>query len=392
VPRHPARSADAEAIRTSTFEAFAAKLRAKASDPDFVPLHLGDTHPLPPASARAVDMDDPALHRYGPVTGSRALRDAAAADLAGFGLEAPAERVFVTPGATGALDLALNATLQAGDEVLVLTPTWPLLLGLLQRRGCSPVEVDVDPSGWLPDDPELLRARLEEALTPATCGISLCNPNNPSGFIYGPAHLSAVADVAEAHDLWVYYDAVYVDLVPNGDPRPLASVAERLSARAFVATSYSKSFGLAGHRVGLCVAPPSASDLLPRLLTHSVYHTGNLGQAMALASLAEAADARALRVESVARGRALVGDLLGALAPHRTPAGGAFAFLDLRERCQDEAALLALLERCLDAGVSLTPGGAFGASFGRFARVCFTATPLERLEVGLRRVATVLQG
>ncbi|MBL4845443.1 MAG: pyridoxal phosphate-dependent aminotransferase, partial [Planctomycetes bacterium] len=109
MPRYPKSSPHAEAVPISTFSAFAARLREAQDDPDFVPLHLGDTYPLPPEAARSVDLNDPALHRYGPVAGAAALREAGAADLAGLGLSwASPERTFVTPGATGALDVALD--------------------------------------------------------------------------------------------------------------------------------------------------------------------------------------------------------------------------------------------------------------------------------------------
>jgi len=392
VPAFPRTSAHARSIRASTFEAFAAKLRAKAQEPGFAPLHLGDVHLLPPPSARALNLDDPSLHRYGPVTGEPALREAGAADLSRFGLSGvdPAD-VFVCAGATGGLDLALNATCEPGDEVLVLTPTWPLILGLLQRRGCTPVQVDVDPSGWLTDDPAPLREALVAALSERTVGISLCNPNNPGGFIYGREHLAVVAELARAHDLWIYYDAVYVDLT-FGEERVLGFVQGPVAERTFVVTSFSKSFGLAGHRVGLLTSPPAARDLIPRLQTHSTYHAASIGQRMALAALGgNHAKERERRLRVARMGARLASEFLRGAVDFHAPAGGAFLLLDLRERAADEAELLALLDRCLDAGVSLAPGSAFGDRFGRFARLCFTATPPDLLIEGVKRVRAVLR-
>ncbi len=397
MPRFPARSRHTEALRASTFAAFASELARRQRDPGFVPLHLGDTALLPPLPARRIDLDDLALHRYGPVAGDPELRAAGAEDLARLGLAVPVEQVFVTPGATGALDVAISAVLDPGDEVLVCTPSWPLILGILQRRGCVPVEVDVDASGLLPADAALLEARLEAALTPRTAALYLCDPNNPVGFVYGPAHLAAIRAVAERHDLWLLYDAVYADfpLQPLAQPARLALPAAA-AARTFAVTSFSKSLGLAGQRVGLLAAPPAAVDLIPRALTHSTYHAGTLAQRMALAALRDpdAPAERARRQEAARRGAERTLALLDeagladlAVAP---PAAGTFVFLDLRERCPDEAAVLALLRRCLEAGVSLAPGAAFGASFALFARLCFTATELDALAEGVRRVARAL--
>jgi aspartate/methionine/tyrosine aminotransferase len=392
VPRTPQPSPHTQAIRANTFVAFQARLREVAASGDLIPLHLGDTYLLPPEAARRIDLDDADLHRYGPVGGDEALRALAAADMQRLGLETSAERVFVSAGSTGGLDLSLNAVLAPGDEVLVLTPSWPLIFGLLQRRGCVPVEVDVDPSGWLPDDAATLAERVAAAITPRTCGIYFCDPNNPAGFVYGEAHHAALAGLAREHGLWLFHDAVYADLVFGVErPRPFAALDADLQARTFVLMSYSKSLGLAGHRVGAVSVPPAIAPLFPRLTTHSTYHCSRSAQRMAIAALEadDAAEDRAARCAMARDGAALVDATLTAVPFHRAQAG-AFVLLDLRERAADDEAGLALLSRCLDVGVSLAPGTAFGASWGRFARLCYTATPPEQLEEGLRRLQGVL--
>ena len=87
MPPFPRRSSQAERIRPSTFEAFGEQLRRCAQDPSFVPLHLGDTFLLPPTAAMGLTLEEPALHRYGPVSGDPALREAGARDLSALGLE-----------------------------------------------------------------------------------------------------------------------------------------------------------------------------------------------------------------------------------------------------------------------------------------------------------------
>lgn len=391
MPRYPQPSPHAAAVPISTFSAFAARLSAAQQDPDFVPLHLGDTYPLPPAAARAVDLDDPALHRYGPVTGQAALRDAGARDLAGLGLAwSSPERTFVTPGATGGLDVALDATLAPGDRVLILTPTWPLIFGLVARRGAEPVQVPISEAGTLPS-PEELRGRLAAQLCERTVGIAFVNPNNPGGFAYTPAHLEVIAALAAEHELWVYCDAVYADMVYAPERRVLAELPASLAERTFVVSSYSKSFGLAGQRVGLLHAPEACEGLPARLLTHTCYHTGNLAQAMALASLEDdPAAARQERVDLARAGAAQALEAIGERLPLAAPDGGAFLLLDLRERCAHGADVTRLLEQSLERGFSLAPGAPFGRDFQRFARLCFTAVRPDRLAVGLERFVTLL--
>lgn len=391
MPRYPEPSPHAAAVPISTFSAFAARLREAQRDPDFVPLHLGDTYPLPPAAARSVDLDDPALHRYGPVTGQAALREAGAQDLANLGLAwSSPERTFVTPGATGGLDVALDATLAPGDRVLILTPTWPLIFGLVARRGAEPVQVPISEAGTLPTPAEL-RERLAGELCERTVGIAFVNPNNPGGFTYSPAHLEVIAELAGANQLWVYCDAVYADMVYAPERRVLAELPTSLAERTFVVSSYSKSFGLAGQRVGLLHAPEACEGLPARLLTHTCYHTGMLAQAMALASLEDdPGSARQERVDLARAGAAQALEAIGDRVPVAAPDGGAFLLLDLRARCADGAEVTRLLERSLERGFSLASGAPFGRDFQRFARLCFTAARPDRLAVGLERFVALL--
>ena len=393
MPRFPGTSPQAGAIAASTFTAFGAELQRRQRDPDFVALHIGESALLPPAASRGIDLDELAIHRYGPVAGLTGLRAAQAEDLGRLGLPCDVEQTFATAGATGALDVAVSAALQPGDEVLVCAPTWPLILGILRRHGCRPVQVPVDPGGWLADDGGDLGERLAAALSERTAAVYLCNPNNPAGFVYGAAASAAIAELAARHDLWVFLDAVYADLIfEGGDPLALARLCPD---RTFVVTSFSKSYSLAGHRVGGLAAPPAAAPLIPRLLTHSTYHASVLAQRMALAALTapDAAEERARRLEAARAGARLALDILRSVPGLRVvgpPSAGTFLFLDLAAVCADEAALLELLQRCLAAGVSLAPGGAFGEAFRRCARLCFTATDLAALEVGVRRLAEVV--
>ena len=392
MPRAPRPSAHALGVRASTFEAFQGKLRARAAAGDLIPLHLGDTWLPPPPAAQQVDLTRPELHRYGPITGDPALRRAVAGELLRHGFAADPEEVVITVGATGALDVAFDALLEPGDEVLVVTPCWPLVFGLVQRRGARPVEVDVDPSGALPADPAALARALTAAVTPRTVALYVCDPNNPAGFVFSRPHQEAIAAVARAHDLWLLVDAVYVDMelgVPRAGPLQ-AWEAER--ERTCLVLSYSKACGLAGDRIGALRAPPALGALAPRLITHTTYHAAQVSQRMLLQALLDpgAPTDRERRRVAAVEGAALVGAHLGERIPFPRPAGGAFVLLDLRGSAADEAAALAFLERSLDRGVALAPGGAFGSRFGRFARLCYTAVPPAQLVEGLERLAPLL--
>ncbi|RMG07604.1 MAG: pyridoxal phosphate-dependent aminotransferase, partial [Planctomycetota bacterium] len=238
-----------------------------------------------------------------------------------------------------------------------------------------------------------LAALLGARLGPKTVGLSLCDPNNPVGFRFSSAHLAALAQLASEHGLWIFYDAVYADMIYAAPARPLEGIAP-WRERSFVALSYSKSLSLAGQRVGLLVPPPAVRELLPRLCTHSTYHAAVIGQRMALAALetGSAASARAARRSGASAGAERTRALLGGFLPVAAPEAGAFVWLDLRTLAERAGGLMPLLSRCLDAGVSLAPGPAFGRGGEGFARLCTTAVPPEALEEGLRRLRAVFEG
>jgi len=350
-----------------------------------IPLHLGDSHLLPPLPARRIDLDQASIHRYASVPGLSPLREQIAARLSDrHGIAAERSDIFITPGSTGALSLATEALFDPGDEVIVLTPSWPLIFGILQRRGVKVVEVSVGGDG-VPDEPAAFQSRLKSAITPATAGIYFCDPNNPSGFIYSEDFLAPIAATVEEHQLWLLSDLAYLDLAfgIEGSFKPVASRPE-FAARCVTAGSYSKTFALAGHRIGYLHAPSAAREPMAKLLTHSTYHASRSAQEMALACLLDG-DRDQSVVESYAQGAAIVQSELK--AHFHKPQAGAFIFLDLRPLgVASEQDCLGFLNRCLDVGVSLTPGGVFGEDFGPFARLCYTAVSPEKLSEGLDRL------
>ncbi|MCA8925727.1 MAG: pyridoxal phosphate-dependent aminotransferase [Planctomycetes bacterium] len=386
MPHVPQAARGALSLPPSTFVAFRDQIRAQAAAGTLIPLHLGDTLLPPPAAARALDLEEAALHRYGPIAGFEPLREAVAEDFTRAGLACAAAEVTITPGATGALDVAIDAVVEPGDEVLVLTPSWPLIFGIASRRGALR-QVPVSEHGGLPD-PETLAARVAAAITPRTVAIYWSDPNNPVGFVLSSAHRDALYALAEAHGLWVVVDAVYADLVFAHDDPPLADYAGVRRARTFVAVSYSKRFGIAGHRVGALCSPPDLAELSTRLVTYTTYHASHAGQRMALNVFGHDPGAAREAWHGLARrGRDVVCEALAeAGLPHTRPEGGAFVFLDLRELAPDGEAALALMHRGLERGVSLAPGAAFGDDYSRFARLCYTAVEPEQVVEGIQRL------
>jgi len=354
-----------------------------------IPLHLGDTYLPPPALAMQVSLQSSHLHRYGPLEGFPELRIGIASRVnERFGLGATKDGVFITPGAIGGLSLLADALFDPGEEVIVVTPSWPVIFGILARRGLVIKEVPIGINGVQERGPEDFLRRLQSAISTQTKGIYFCNPNNPSGFVLKDSYLDTIIEISLKYDLWVLEDIAYGELVFERRFAPVSSDA-RIRNRSVVVGTFSKSHALAGVRVGYLLAPVQIQALVARLLMHTTYHTSTVAQCMALACLRCSEEEETKTLSSYVEGAKIVNESLSCIA---APAeAGAFVLLDLRtygisERTATDAFLSALLDRY----VSLCPGSVFGSHYGSFVRLCFTATPPVQLKEGISRINEVL--
>lgn len=393
----PALSRSAEAIRASVFADLTPRIEARArAGADLVALHIGDTHVLPPDGARFAGAEgtayDPALYSYGDIRGLAPLKEAFAQHLARTGRGPhdvdPARHVLVGAGATHAIYCGLRAVLESGDEVLVAAPYWPLSVGVVRAAGGVPVEVPLTdrlyarPSA----DPAAL---LAAAAGPRTRAIYLISPNNPDGYVYDAEQLRAVAQLAVERNLWVLSDEVYADYVFE---RAHASIARLpgMADRTLSAYSLSKSYALAGLRVGFLVAPERVVALARRISTHTVFNVPVASQRVALAALAADPgwidDAR----RAYARARAITLEVLaGTGATAAAPHGGSYVFVDFGPVLRGRS-LRSLLERAIDHGVLLAPGDGCGDAYATWARLCYTSVDEARLREGLRRLCAAI--
>lgn len=181
---------------------------------------------------------------YCPSVGLLAAREAVAEEYTGRGWAISPDRVLITTGTSEAIELTLTALVDAGREVLVPLPIYPLYTAVLAKLEATPVYYRTDPdSGWLPD-----LDQLERMITPKTRALVVIDPNNPTGASYPTAVRRALIACAERHGLPILVDEVYGDLGYGGPVSPLGSLAPE--AAIISLSSLSKGFVAPGWRTG----------------------------------------------------------------------------------------------------------------------------------------------
>jgi aspartate/methionine/tyrosine aminotransferase len=390
MPRFPAFSTRTTRISGSVYEKFRARMIAQGDR--LIGLHIGDAFPPPPYPlpiAAAFADSHPGFHRYCDTFGVAALRDALVEKLRNDNhLDVTRNNVLVTAGATNALSAIVQSLVDDGDDVLLLSPFWPFFRGMVKMAGGNAVEVPLYTA--LYGAPQMdVRSLLERALTPRTVAVYLNTPNNPSGKVLTRGQIETVAAFAREHALWLISDEAYDGMTFDGrehvSPASLPGAAERTIA----VYTFSKVYMFAGLRLGYAVADEEVIRTVNKAMVHQLYSPSTLAQQMMVDAVrTRAAWSRAF-VDDCARIRDEVAAALRVDAP--LPDGAYYFFFPagayLRGRSYD-----GVIEALLDAGVSVAPGGDFGADFGEWIRVCFAGESPQRVLEGVQRLNRVLAG
>jgi alanine-synthesizing transaminase len=183
-------------------------------------------------------------NNYGPSAGITAARDAVATDYTRNGFPVSADRVFVTAGTSEGIELSLSAVVDAGGEVLVPMPTYPLYTAVLAKLDAKTKYYRLDPSnGWMPD-----LDHLKSLVTPATRALVVIDPNNPTGAVYSTATRRALLNFADQHGLLFLADEVYGELGFDGAVEPYGLIDPDAAIISF--SSLSKAYLAPGWRTG----------------------------------------------------------------------------------------------------------------------------------------------
>lgn len=346
-------------------------IRFTVGQPDF------DTpKPVVDEVKAALDRGETAYTR---TQGSVELCEAVAQHLTRHNIQAQADDILITPGCKQAILYGLMATLNAGDEVLVLSPAWPSYDGMLKLLDCVPVHVPVKRENYHPDFDAL-----EAAVTSKTTALLLNSPNNPTGAVYEPEEIQRIVDFAIKHDLWILDDMIYGTLVwtdyPYTSPASLAGGAER----TLTIGGWSKGWAMTGWRLGWITGPTQVMDGVKKINVSAATHVPTFMMPAATVALG-LEEETAVMAASFKQRRNLMHSLLtelpGIIVPK--PEGAFYAFCDITGTGMDD---LEFATRALDeAGVQLIPGSLIEGGEG-FVRISYAASE-DDIREGVRRLS-----
>ncbi len=324
------------------------------------------------------------------------LRDAIAAY--STGLRCPgaaaigADRIAVTSGGVNALMLAVQALVDAGDEVVAVTPVWPNLTAQPLIMGARLRCVSLKPvtGEWQLDMAELLAA-----ITPATKLLIVNAPNNPTGWTLSRAEQAMILAHCRQTGTWILadevYERLYFDPTPNGCAPSFLDVAAP-EDRLVVVHSFSKSFLMTGWRLGWLVMPASMTPHMGKLVEFNTSCAPVFIQRAGLVALQRTDDVTPQLVAYLKTCRDTLVPLLQALPGVEVASakGGMYAFFRLSDQDRFGDSLETAKRLVVEAGLGLAPGNAFMVNptpeAQGWLRWCFASRDVARLEQGVERL------
>tara|TARA_B100001540_G_scaffold109117_1_gene97930 strand:- start:307 stop:1443 length:1137 start_codon:yes stop_codon:yes gene_type:complete len=338
--------------------------------------------------AKIVDSAKAALDRgetaYTRTQGSPELCAAVSNHLSTHNIDIDSENIVVAPGCKQAVLYAMMATLDPGDEVLLLAPAWPSYDGMLKLIGAVPIHVPVKRDNYHPDFDAL-----EAAITSKTKAIMINSPNNPTGAVYYPEEIERLVALSVKHDLWIIDDMIYATLVwaDYGYTSPANFPGGK--ERTITVGGWSKGWAMTGWRLGWIGGCTEVANAVKKINASAATHVATFLMPAAITALSLEEETQ-MMADSFEKRRDVVYRLLDAL-PGITvpkPEGAFYALCDITETGMTD---IEFANRALEeAKVQLIPGSLMEGGEG-YVRISY-ATSMENIEEGVRRLSKWLNG
>ncbi|MBO4413501.1 MAG: aminotransferase class I/II-fold pyridoxal phosphate-dependent enzyme [Clostridia bacterium] len=296
-----------------------------------------------------------------------------------FDLDYSENEIIVTVGGSEAIDLAMRAVINPGDEVIIPSPCFVCYEPIAKLCGGVPVTVTTEEKDAFRLTPEKLRA----AITPKTKLLVLPFPNNPTGAVMKRDDLEKIAEILRETDVYVLSDEIYAEMTYGGRHVSVASL-EGMRERTVVVNGFSKAYAMTGWRMGYTAAPVEITRQMLKIHQFAIMCAPTASQFAAIEALRNGdSDIEEMTGEYDVRRRFLVSGLRALGIPVFEPEGAFYVFPNIGGFGLDSETFC---ERLLnEAGVAIVPGDAFGECGSGFARISY-AYSLKHIEEALRRI------
>jgi aminotransferase len=296
----------------------------------------------------------------------------------------PQDEIIVTVGASEAIDIALRAIVDPGDEVIVVEPTFVSYAPLVTLAGGKPVSVGTT----VETNFRLTPALLLNAITPKTKAIMLSFPNNPTGSTMTSEELKKIAEIVEEHDLIVISDEIYAELSYDSKHASIANI-KGMKERTIIISGFSKAFAMTGWRLGFATAPEDILSAMLKIHQYSMMCAPTMAQHGAIEALQNGMDDVKKMVQNYKQRRNYIVKSFQEIGlPCHVPGGAFYVFPSIKGTgltSEQFAEQLLLEER-----VAVVPGHVFGSGGEGHIR-CSYATSLDNLKEAVTRIGRFIE-
>ena len=293
----------------------------------------------------------------------------------------PATEIIVTVGVSEAIDLALRALLNPGDEVLYHEPCYVSYSPSVILAHGVPVAVPT----FAKDNFRMTAEELAKLITPRSKVLMMNFPCNPTGATQSREELEKIAALCVKHDLVVLTDEIYSELTYDGAVHVSIASLKGMRERTVFLHGFSKAFAMTGFRIGYACAPPALTEAMMKVHQYAILCANTMAQDAAIEALESGdGDVAMMRKEYEARRNFIVRSLNDMGLPCFKPLGAFYVFPDIRSTglTSREFSLRLLQEK----KVACVPGPAFGVSGEGHVR-CSYATSMEKIKIAMQRMA-----
>ena len=296
----------------------------------------------------------------------------------------PESNVVVTVGGSEAIDIALRAIINPGDEIICPEPCFVSYQPCIIMSGGVSVPISLTADNSF----KLTAKQLEDAITPKTKAILMSYPNNPTGAIMRLEDLEPLADVIIKHDILVITDEIYCELTYNGGHVSIASLPG-MQERTILINGFSKSYAMTGWRLGYALAPSHILEYMLKIHQFGIMSSPTMSQYAAVKALQEGEkDIVAMRNAYNQRRRYILDAFKEMGLPCFEPYGAFYVFPDISEfGLHSEEFCQKFLE---EENVAIVPGVAFGECADNYVRISY-ACSLNEIREAMKRLSKFLK-